>query len=49
MIVSQHFFGQHEGHLRDEANDLAEEEPQEITTDAELPDGIWLGHKQQKF
>ena len=24
-------------------------EPQEITTDAELPDGVGLGHKQQKF
>jgi hypothetical protein len=23
MIISQHIFGQHEGHLRDEANDIA--------------------------
>ena len=25
MIISQHYFGQHEGHLRDEANDIAKE------------------------
>ena len=25
MIISQHFFGQHEGHLSDEANDIAKE------------------------
>jgi hypothetical protein len=25
MYISQHFFGQHEGHLRDEANDIAKE------------------------
>jgi hypothetical protein len=25
MIISQHIFGQHEGHLRDEANDIAKE------------------------
>ena len=25
MYISQHYFGQHEGHLRDEANDIAKE------------------------
>ena len=25
MYISQHFFGQHEGHLRDQANDIAKE------------------------
>jgi hypothetical protein len=25
MYISQHFFGQHEGHLRDEANGIAKE------------------------
>lgn len=25
MIISQHYFGQHEGHLRDEASDIAKE------------------------
>jgi len=25
MIISQHYFGQHEGHLRDEANEIAKE------------------------
>jgi len=25
MYISQHFFGQHGGHLRDEANDIAKE------------------------
>ena len=25
MYISQHYFGQHKGHLRDEANDIARE------------------------
>jgi len=25
MYISQHYFGQHEGHLREEANDIAKE------------------------
>ena len=25
MYISEHFFGQHEGHLRDEVNDIAKE------------------------
>ena len=25
MYISQHFFGQHEGHLKDEANNIAKE------------------------
>jgi hypothetical protein len=25
MYIGQHFFGQHEGHLRDQANDIAKE------------------------